>query len=261
MKIVIFNINGVCVWIEILIGWFVEVQLDVVVLQEIKMQDEGFFVDFIVDLGYNIEMYGQKGFNGVVILLCLLLEDVMCGLFGDDSDEQFCYIEVMVVGYVVICIVGLYLLNGNLFLGLKFDYKLVWMEWLCSCVDVLCSSEILMIMLGDFNVIFELCDVVYFECWLDDVLFQFESCVSLCCILYDGWIEVVCLCDFDVICGFFIFWDYQVGVWQKDNGICIDYILLLLQVVDLLVDFGIDCDECVKDKFSDYVLVWVMLDV
>ena len=42
MKIATFNINGVRARIETLTGWLTIAQPDVVVLQEIKTQDEGF---------------------------------------------------------------------------------------------------------------------------------------------------------------------------------------------------------------------------
>ena len=87
MKIATFNINGVRARIETLTGWLTIAQPDVVVLQEIKTQDEGFPGEAIADLGYNIETHGQKGFNGVAILSKLPLEDVSRGLPGDDSDE------------------------------------------------------------------------------------------------------------------------------------------------------------------------------
>lgn len=86
MKIVIWNINGVKVWLEIVQEWLKEVLLDVVCFQEIKLVDENFLCQLFEDFGYNVEIYGQKGFNGVVILFKLLLEDVIWGLFGNDED-------------------------------------------------------------------------------------------------------------------------------------------------------------------------------
>lgn len=260
MKIATFNINGVRARIETLTGWLAEAQPDVVVLQEIKTQDEGFPADPIADLGYNIETHGQKGFNGVAILSRLPLEDVMRGLPGDDSDEQSRYIEATVVGHTAIRIAGLYLPNGNPFPGPKFDYKLAWMERLRSRADALRSNEIPTVMLGDFNVIPEPRDAAHPDRWLDDALFQPESRASLRRILHDGWTEAVRLRDPDATRGPFTFWDYQAGAWQKDNGIRIDHILLSPQAADLLVDLGIDRDERAKDKPSDHVPVWVTLD-
>ncbi|MTH76156.1 exodeoxyribonuclease III [Paracoccus aestuariivivens] len=260
MKIATFNINGVRARIETLTGWLSEARPDVVVLQEIKSQDEAFPAEPIADLGYNIETHGQKGFNGVAILSKLPLEDVVRGLPGDDTDEQSRYIEATVVGSRAVRIAGLYLPNGNPQPGPKFDYKLAWMERLRARARVLRADEIPTVMLGDYNVIPEPRDAANPEKWVDDALFQPESRAALRRIINDGWTDAVRLRDQDNSRGPFTFWDYQAGAWQKDNGIRIDHVLLSPQAADLLIEVGIDRDERAKDKPSDHVPVWVDLD-
>ncbi len=260
MKIATFNINGVRARIETLTGWLSEAQPDVVVLQEIKTQDEGFPREPIADLGYNIETHGQKGFNGVAILSKLPLEDVTRGLPGDEADEQARYIEATVVGRQAVRVAGLYLPNGNPQPGPKFDYKLAWMARLRAQALRLLDSEMPVLMLGDYNVIPEARDAARPEKWVDDALFQPESRAGLRRILFDGWTEAVRLRDPDATRGPFTFWDYQAGAWQRDDGIRIDHVLLSPQAADLLIDLGIDRDERAKDKPSDHVPVWVDLD-
>lgn len=260
MKIATFNINGVRARIETLTGWLSEAQPDVVVLQEIKTQDEGFPREPIADLGYNIETHGQKGFNGVAILSKLPLEDVTRGLPGDETDEQARYIEATVVGRQAVRVAGLYLPNGNPQPGPKFDYKLAWMARLRAQALRLLDSEMPVLMLGDYNVIPEARDAARPEKWVDDALFQPESRAGLRRILFDGWTEAVRLRDPDATRGPFTFWDYQAGAWQRDDGIRIDHVLLSPQAADLLIDLGIDRDERAKDKPSDHVPVWVDLD-
>ncbi|WP_418025170.1 exodeoxyribonuclease III (plasmid) [Paracoccus sp. TD-10] len=260
MKIATFNINGVRARIETLTGWLADAQPDVVVLQEIKTQDEGFPREPIADLGYNIETHGQKGFNGVAILSKLPLEDVSRGLPGDETDEQTRYIEATVVGHRALRIAGLYLPNGNPQPGPKFDYKLAWMERLRARGKALLATEMPAVMLGDYNVIPEPRDAAFPEKWLDDALFQPESRAALRRILFDGWADAVRLRHPGSTRGPFTFWDYQAGAWQRDNGIRIDHVLLSPQAADLLIDVGIDRDERAKDKPSDHVPVWIDLD-
>lgn len=260
MKIATFNINGVRARIETLIGWLTEAQPDVVVLQEIKSQDETFPREMIADLGYHVETHGQKGFNGVAILSKFPLEDVMRGLPGDETDEQARYIEATVIGHRALRIAGLYLPNGNPRPGPKFDYKLSWMTRLHDRARALLDEELPSIMLGDFNVIPEPRDAAFPEKWADDALFQPESRAALRRIVFDGWADAIRLRDMDSTRGPFTFWDYQAGAWQKDNGIRIDHILLSPQAADLVIDSGIDRDERAKDKPSDHVPVWIDLD-
>lgn len=260
MKIATFNINGVRARIATLLDWLAEAQPDVVVLQEIKTQDESFPAEPIADLGYTVETHGQKGFNGVAILSKYPLEDVTRGLPGDEADEQARYIEATVIGTRALRVAGLYLPNGNPFPGPKFDYKLAWMKRLRASAKALRDSELPSVLLGDFNVIPEPRDAAHPERWTDDALFQPESRAALRRILNDGWADGIRLRDPDNPRGPFTFWDYQAGAWQRDNGIRIDHILLSPQAADLLVDIGIDRDERAKDKPSDHVPVWVVLD-
>lgn len=260
MKIATFNINGVRARIATLLDWLAEAQPDVVVLQEIKTQDEGFPTDPIADLGYAVETHGQKGFNGVAILSKYPLEDVARGLPGDDSDEQARYIEATVIGTRAVRVGGLYLPNGNPWPGPKFDYKLAWMERLRMHAALLWQDELPTVLLGDFNVIPEPRDAAHPERWTEDALFRPESRSALRRILNDGWTDAIRLRDPDNARGPFTFWDYQASSWQRDNGIRIDHVLLSPQAADLLVDLGIDRDERAKDKPSDHVPVWVVLD-
>ena len=157
-------------------------------------------------------------------------------------------------------VAGLYLPNGNPFPGPKFDYKLAWMKRLRARAKALRDSELPSVLLGDFNVIPEPRDAAHPERWTNDALFQPESRAALRRILNDGWADGIRLRDPDNPRGPFTFWDYQAGAWQRDNGIRIDHILLSPQAADLLVDIGIDRDERAKDKPSDHVPVWVVLD-
>lgn len=260
MKIATFNINGIRARIQALTGWLSEARPDVVVLQEIKTQDDSFPYDQIADLGYNIEVHGQKGFNGVAILSKLPLEDVARGLPGDETDEQARWIEATVIGQRAIRVAGLYLPNGNPQPGPKFDYKLAWMQRLDARARAFLADELPTVMPGDYNVIPEPRDAAHPEKWTDDALFQPESRAALRRILFSGWADAVRLRAPGSTRGPFTFWDYQAGAWQKDNGIRIDHALLSPQAADLLIDLGIDRDERAKDKPSDHVPVWVELD-
>ncbi|HXK54903.1 MAG TPA: endonuclease/exonuclease/phosphatase family protein, partial [Hyphomicrobiales bacterium] len=68
MKIATWNINGIKARAEALPAWLKAAAPDIVCLQEIKSVDEGFPSALFEDLGYNVAVHGQKGFNGVAIL-------------------------------------------------------------------------------------------------------------------------------------------------------------------------------------------------
>lgn len=260
MRIASFNINGVKARLPALLKWLEEASPDVALLQEIKSVDEGFPREPIEDLGYNVETYGQKGFNGVAILSKRPIEDVTRGLPGDPEDEQARWIEATISGdqrAVRVC--GLYLPNGNPAPGPKYDYKLAWMERLQTRAEDLIASEEIALMAGDYNVIPQAEDVHNPDEWTDDALYLPQTRAAWRQLLALGYTEAFRALNTAPLN--YTFWDYQAGAWNKNNGIRIDHFLLTPQAADLLRDCQIDKNVRGREKPSDHVPVWVDLDI
>ncbi|WP_374290506.1 exodeoxyribonuclease III [Paenirhodobacter enshiensis] len=258
MKIATFNINGIKARAEALVDWLREAEPDVVALQEIKSTDEAFPHEIFDGLGYTIETFGQKSFNGVALLSRIGLEDVRRGLPGDDSDDQARWIEATVVGKRAVRLCGLYLPNGNPAPGPKYDYKLAWMERMRLRAAELLRSEEPVVMLGDYNIIPQDEDAAKPESWREDALALPQSRAAYRRILNLGYTDAVRARMTDP--GIYSFWDYQAGAWPRNNGIRIDHLLLSPQAADLLSDVGIDKEIRGRDKPSDHVPVWIELD-
>ena len=259
MRIATFNINGVKARAEALPAWLREASPDVVLLQEIKCQDEGFPSHLFEDLGYSVATHGQKGFNGVAILSKFPLEDVRRGLPGDDGDEQARWIEATVVGKTALRLCGLYLPNGNPAPGPKYDYKLAWMERLHARAKALLDEETVALMAGDYNVIPMAEDAKRPDAWREDALFLPETRAAFRRIVNLGFTDAFRARVQGP--GHYSFWDYQAGAWNRDDGIRIDHFLLTPQCADLLLDAGIDKEVRGREKPSDHVPVWVDLDL
>ncbi|WP_370302605.1 exodeoxyribonuclease III [Pseudooceanicola sp.] len=259
MKIATFNINGIKARAQALPAWLDSAQPDVVLLQEIKSQDDSFPRELFEERGYNVETHGQKSFNGVAILSKLPLEDVSRGLPGDDSDEHARWIEATVVGKQALRLCGLYLPNGNPAPGPKFDYKLAWMERLRARARALLEAEEVALMAGDYNIIPQAEDAKRPEAWREDALFRPDSRAAFRRIVNLGFTEAFRARVQGP--GHYSFWDYQAGAWNRTDGIRIDHFLLTPQCADLLTDCGIDAEIRGHDKPSDHVPVWVELDI
>ena len=95
MRIATWNINGVRARLEGAVNWLKDAQPDVLCFQEIKTEDESFPRDAFGDLGYNIALHGQKGFNGVAILSKMPFDEVSRGLPGDEDDAQARFLEAV----------------------------------------------------------------------------------------------------------------------------------------------------------------------
>ena len=55
-------------------------------------------------------------------------------------------------------------------------------------------------------------------------------------------------------------WDYQAGAWQQNEGVRIDHFLLNPLAVDKLKSFGLDKYMRSKDRPSDHIPVWIIID-
>lgn len=257
MKIATFNINGIKARIDGLPLWLKAAEPDVVCLQEIKSQDEGFPRALFEDMGYRVETHGQKGFNGVAILSRLPLEDVVRGLPGDDGDEQARWIEATVMGARAVRVCGLYLPNGNPAPGPKYDYKLAWMARMLARTQDLLALEEPLVLAGDYNVIPQAEDAARPEVWHEDALFLPESRAAFRRLLHLGLTDAFRAREQRP--GHYSFWDYQAGAWERNNGIRIDHLLLSPQAADMLDDCQIDKAVRGMEKPSDHVPVWIAL--
>jgi exodeoxyribonuclease III len=258
MKVATFNINGIKARIDALPRWLHEANPDVVCLQEIKSQDDGFPAQMFRDMGYQVETHGQKGFNGVAILSRLPFSDVVRGLPGDPEDQQARWIEATVTGTRAVRVCGLYLPNGNPAPGPKYDYKLAWMDRMQARVAELLATEVPLVFLGDYNVIPEPMDAARPEVWVTDALYLPQSRAAYRRLVNLGLTDAFRVREPGP--GHYSFWDYQAGAWERNHGIRIDHLLLSPQAADLLTDARIDKAVRGGDKPSDHVPVWVTLD-
>jgi exodeoxyribonuclease-3 len=260
MKIATWNINGVRARLQNAVTWLTETSPDVACFQEIKSVDEAFPAGAFEDLGYNIAVHGQKGFNGVAILSRRPFDEVAVrGLPGDEADTHARYIEVVVAhAGGVVRIGNLYLPNGNPIGTDKFAYKLAWMQRLRERTADLLKLEEPLLLVGDYNVIPEPADAKNPQAWTEDALFQPETRAAYRSLVNLGLTDVVRACHPGP--GVYTFWDYQAGAWQKDHGIRIDHILASPQAADRLVTAGIDKFTRGWEKPSDHVPVWIELD-
>jgi exodeoxyribonuclease-3 len=260
MKIATWNINGVKARIETAKTWLGAAEPDIACFQEIKCLDENFPAQAFEDLGYNVAVHGQKGFNGVALLSKLPFDEVNSGLTGDDDDAQARYLEAVVsVPSGVLRLVNIYLPNGNPVETEKFDYKLAWMSRLRERVKALLLLEEPMVVAGDFNVIPAPEDVYDPAAWMDDALFRPETRAHFQALLNLGLIDAFRACH-DEPNGY-TFWDYQAGAWQKNRGLRIDHLLLSPQAADRLAACEIDPTPRGWEKPSDHVPVWLKLNL
>ena len=226
-------------------------------LQEIKCVDEAFPRAEIEDLGYNVAVHGQKGFNGVAILAKRPFE-VQCGLPGDLDDVQARYIEAVIpAARGVLRLACIYLPNGNPAPGEKYAYKLAFMDRLIRHARGLLAYEEPLALVGDFNVIPEPRDAARPEDWTKDALFLPETRAKFRELSALGFTDALRASTDEP--GPYTFWDYQAAAWQRNDGIRIDHALLSPQAADKLETTIVDKEMRGREKASDHVPVRVVL--
>ena len=254
LKIATWNVNSIRARLPNLLSWLGEAKPEIVLLQEIKTVPETFPSLEIGDLGYNIEIVGQKTYNGVAILSKSPIEDVISSLPGDSEDTQARYVEAFTAG---IRVASIYLPNGNPVESEKYGYKLIWMERLHRRCQALLKDDTAFVLGGDYNVVPTDDDVFDPEGWRDDALCRPETRARFRAILYLGLTDAYRALHREV--GAYSFWDYQKGRWQRDEGLRIDHLLLSPQAADRLEACEIDTKPRGRPKASDHTPVWCTL--
>ena len=265
MKLATYNLNGIRARLPRLVEWLERDKPDVVCLQELKCADEALPIADVEAAGYGAVWHGQKGFNGVAILVrgdTPKLRRV--GLPGDDADEQSRYIEAEVNldggsagGGLVVA--SLYLPNGNPIGTEKFDYKLGWMRRLEEHAAGLLAEERPVVLAGDWNVVPEDRDVFSMRAAARDALVQPETRAAWRKIVHQGWTDALRALHPDEE-RLYTFWDYTAGCWQRDAGFRIDHLMLSPEAADRLQAAGVDKWARAQEKASDHAPTWVELE-
>ncbi len=258
MRIATWNVNSVRSRTEHLLAWLKDKQPDVLCLQELKCQDEQFPRSQVEDLGYNVAVHGQKSYNGVAILSKHPIDEAKPRLPGDESDAHSRYLEAVIsTKDGVVRVASIYLPNGNPIGSEKFSYKLSWMDRLKKHAESLLALEEPVVLAGDFNVIPTPLDAEFPERWTRDALYQPESRAKFREFLALGFTDAF-RATYDGK-GFYTFWDYFAGNFEKNNGIRIDHLLLSPKAADRLQSVFIDKNVRAAAKPSDHVPIYADL--
>ena len=256
-----WNVNSIKARLPIVVEWLKSFNPDVVFFQEIKCVKEAFPYSQFEDLGYNVEVEGQKSYNGVAILSKFPIEVELSSLPGDESDVQARYIEAFIKDFRI---ASIYLPNGNPTRTIegydheKFTYKLSWMQRLIERTKRLLASEEAFILGGDYNLCPTDGDCYDPKAFEDDALCRSESRSKFREMLHLGLTDAIA--NFEPRPHQYTYWGYQGGAWNRDNGLRIDHFLLSPQAADRLKESGIDKIPRSKAKTSDHTPIWFIID-
>ena len=119
--------------------------------------DDSFPIEPFEKLGYSVEVYGQKSYNGVAIISKTKPENVKKGFYGCTDFNQNIEIfldqkRLISADIYGIKIINVYVPNGSSLESSKFEYKINWLNCLASFLDDQEKKGELICLMGDFNV-------------------------------------------------------------------------------------------------------------
>lgn len=237
---------------------------DILLLQELKCQDDAFPYMEIEDAGYNVAVYGQKTYNGVAVLSKFPIDEVIKGLpenplsLWEGGNEEARYIECVIsLPKTAIRVASVYIPNGQEPGSEKFKYKMAFFERLYAHIENLLQYNEMLVIGGDYNVAPAAIDVYDPKslegttCFHPDERKHFRALLGLG--LTDAYRAV------NPQKQGFSWWDYRAGGWQHNKGMRIDHLLLSPQAADRTFACDIDLIPRDKEKPSDHTPVWCEL--
>lgn len=254
MKIATFNVNSVRAHAQNILDWIHNFSPDVILMQEIKCQNNAFPYSVFEDEGFNIKILGQKSYNGVAILSKYSIEDIVYGLPTFKEDDNARYIEAVVDGRYKVA--SIYAPNGNPIGTSKFDYKLEWMKHFQTYIKTLLNNDEALFLGGDFNVALTDKEIYNPKAFIDDAIAQPESRNAMNDLFSLGFVDAYRLFypDNDKA---YTYFGYRGNCFLKGYGILIDYFLVNEKAKSFIIDAGIDTTPRGNLKPSDHAPLWI----
>ncbi|MCA3018262.1 MAG: exodeoxyribonuclease III [Rhodocyclaceae bacterium] len=249
MKLATWNINSLNVRLPHVLEWLKTSPVDVLCLQELKLEDAKFPLEAIEDAGYHAVFNGQKTYNGVAILSRSKPEDVAKDMPGY-ADEQKRVIAATIDG---VRVVNVYIVNGQSLDSEKYQYKMAWLTALRGYMANAIAEFGDVALLGDYNIAPEDRDVHDPKAWEGQVLVSvperkhFEALIAL------GLVDSFRL--FKQAEKSFTWWDYRMNGFKRNLGLRIDHILLTKNLAAETKGSVIDVEPRKLERPSDHTPV------
>jgi exodeoxyribonuclease-3 len=257
MRLASWNVNSLKVRLPHLLDWLGHQEVDLLALQETKLEDENFPRAAIEAAGYRVVFSGQKTYNGVALLAKsgsaneTGIADVLCGnpLFPDTQKRL---ITGTIAGMRVVCA---YVPNGQSPGSDKYAYKLAWLESLRCWLEAELRQYPSLVLCGDFNIAPEDRDVHDPKAWAGAILCSPPERAAFRGLLDLGLVDAFrCFAQPE---NSFSWWDYRMLGFQKNKGLRIDHILLSKTLAARCRAAGIARALRKLERPSDHAPVWV----
>jgi exodeoxyribonuclease-3 len=267
LQIATWNVNSLGVRLPQVLDWLQANPVDALCLQELKLTDDKFPHEAIHAAGYEAQVFGQKTYNGVAILvrkfarqapeMPLNVRDVVKNI-PDFADEQSRLIALTLETPLgAIRLVNGYFVNGQAPDSEKFAYKMHWLEALHKnlAADLIQNPQLCLV--GDFNITADDRDTWDPEGLRETIHHTTAERSSFQGLLNLGLHDAFRL--FEDGPKHYSWWDYRDLAFRRNRGLRIDYTLVSEALKPKVSACTIDKTPRKNERPSDHTPVVVSL--
>ncbi len=264
MLIATWNVNSIRTRLSQIIDWMNEVSPDILCLQETKVIDDNFPFEPFKKLGYSVEVYGQKSYNGVAIISKIEADNVKKGFYGcNDSDQNIDIFQdqkrLISANINGLKIINVYVPNGSSIGSSKFEYKINWLNCLATFLDEQEKKGELICLMGDFNVAPSNLDIHDPKKYDGTIMASKIERNALNKVLKERLIDSFRI--FEKNTGHWSWWDYRNNAYELNKGWRIDHIYISKELTPKLKSCVIDCSPRGNLRPSDHTPVMIDLNL
>jgi exodeoxyribonuclease III len=251
-KIATYNVNSIRSRLHIILPWLHNNRVDVLCMQETKVENDKFPTAEFKEVGYSVIFHGNKQYNGVAIAsLEKPAGKVFIGFEDSPHDED----RLIMTEFSNIFVLNTYVPQGRDRESPQFAYKLQWFKRLRHFLEKSCTPGMPVIWCGDLNVAPETIDVHNPKRLLGHVCFNPD--------VWDSFNQVKSWGFTDLFRKFhpgepgqYTFFDYRVPQSvDRKLGWRVDHILATKTLTEISTGCSIDMKPRLMDKPSDHTIM------
>ena len=259
MKISTWNINSLAVRLPQVLDWLAANPVDVLCLQELKLNDEKFPLEAVQAAGYHSAIFGQKTYNGVAVLSRTPARSVIKNIVGF-TDEQSRVIAVTLdMPACEVRVVNGYFVNGQAPGTEKFEYKMKWLDGLRKWLASELAAHPNLVLLGDFNITVDDRDTYDAEGLCETIHHTTEEREHFKALIDLGLTDAFRM--FEQPEKSYSWWDYREMAFRRNRGLRIDHVLVSEALKPQVASCTIDKLPRKNERPSDHAPVTVTLDL
>ncbi len=247
-----FNVNSIRSRLHIVIPWLKEHRVDVLCMQETKVDNSQFPAMEFEAIGYHITYFGFKRYNGVATASLVKPDEVIHG-FQDGGQED--KDRLLVTRFPFATVLNSYVPQGRERGHEFFQYKLQWFGRLKAFLSENFSPEDPVLLCGDMNVAPEKIDVYDPDGLLGHVCFTPEVWEAFSSLKEWGFVDIFRKHHPNEPKQF-TFYDYRLrGGVKRGLGWRIDHILATPALAEKSLRCEIDMAPRLLEKPSDHTIL------